>query len=82
MKKFMVSVLEDIAPELAAKLQPKENKIVGGWRESGMMLTMYFRADSLGLFGVMQAESADVILEHMKTLPFYPYMKIDIVELR
>jgi muconolactone delta-isomerase len=82
MKKFMVTVYEDIPPELAAQLQPEENKIVGGWREKGIMLSMYFRADGKGLYGIMQAESADEADKHMKTLAFYPYMKIEIVELK
>jgi muconolactone delta-isomerase len=82
MKKFMIMVLEDIPPALAAQLQPEENKIVGGWRENGIMLSMFFRADGKGLFGIMQAESVREVQERMQTLAFYPYMKIEIVELK
>jgi muconolactone delta-isomerase len=81
MKKFMVSVFEDIDPILAEKLQAEENRIIAKWRETGMMIAMFFHADGKGLFGVMRAETAGVIMENMKTLPFYPFMKIDIVEL-
>lgn len=78
----MVLILEDMTPELIAKLQPEENRIVGGWREKGIMLSMFFRADGKGLYGIMQAASAEEIQALMKTLAFYPYMKIDIVELK
>jgi len=77
----MVSVVEDIDPLLAAKLQAEENRKIAGWRETGMMIAMLFRADNKGFFGIMQAESAGVIMENMKTLPFYLYMTIEIVEL-
>ena len=63
MKKFMVSVYQEtIDPAEKEKMQPEENKIVGGWREKGIMLSMFFRADDKGLFGIMQAESSDAII--------------------
>jgi muconolactone delta-isomerase len=82
MKRFMVSVIEDIDPQLAAKLQPEENKIIGSWRAKGMIVSMFFRADGSGLFAIMQSESESIIMDHMKTLPFFPYMKIEIAEIR
>jgi len=77
----MVSIIESIDPEVAAKLQMIENRIVSGWREEGLVISLYTRADGAGLFAIMQAESATEILDNLKTLPFFPYMKIDMAEI-
>jgi hypothetical protein len=82
LKKFMVAVVEAIESGLAAKLQPEENKIVSSWREKGMVPSLYFRADGLGLFAVMHAGSEAEIWANMETLPFYPYMQITVTEIK
>jgi len=83
MKTFMLSVLTDaIDPTTREQLQPAENKVTGGWKESGVLSSLFFRADNKGLFAVMHAESEKEVLELMDELPFHLYMHISAVELK
>jgi muconolactone delta-isomerase len=83
MKRYLLSILTDpIEKEIHDNLQPEETKITTGWMETGILLSLYFRADAKGLFAVMQGNNEQDIKEYMKQLPLYPYMHITITELK
>jgi len=82
MKKFVVKVLIDVDPGLGEKLQPEEDKTVGHWLKDGIMQSMYYCTEGTQLFAVMQAESEEKLHDHLKTLAFYPYMTLEIWEVK
>ena len=82
MKKFMVKILIDIDLELGAQLQPSEDSTVGHWLKDGILQSMYYLTEGTELFAVMQAESEERLREHLQTLAFYPYMTLNIWQVK
>lgn len=83
MKKFIVNIfLEGLDMETRLKLLPKEQELVKEMEQNGIILNTYIKLDVAGIFIVMMADDADDVHTKLSPLPYYPYMKIEIIALR
>lgn len=83
MKKFMVDILlQAIDDETRVKLLPKELEIIKEWGENGTLLASYIKEDIAGIYLVLMANDKTEVDQKLSTLPYYPYMKIEIMTLR
>lgn len=83
MKKFMIDILlQGIDDETRAKLLPKEQQIIKEWEDNGTLLASYIKADTAGIYLVLMANDKSDADKKLSTLPYYPYMKIEIITLR
>ncbi len=83
MNTFMIDILlQGIDQETRLKLLPREQEIIKEWEDNGTLLASYIKSDTAGIYLVLKAKDkldADIKLS---TLPYYPYMTIDIIALR
>jgi hypothetical protein len=83
MKKFMIDILlQGINDETRMKLLPKEQEIITEWEDNGTLLASYIKADTSGIYLVLMAIDSVDVDKKLSTLPYYPYMKIEIISLR
>jgi hypothetical protein len=83
MKKYMIDILlEGIDDEARIKLLPKEQEIIKEWEENGTLLASYIKGDTAGIYLVLTANDKSDADKKLSTLPYYPYMKIEIITLR
>jgi hypothetical protein len=83
MKKFMIDILlQGVDDETRVKLLPKELEIINEWEESGTLLASYIKEDVAGIYLVLTANDQADADKKLSTLPYYPYMKIEIMTLR
>ena len=83
MKKFMIDILlQGIDDETRMNLLPKEQEMIKEWEDNGTLLAMYIKADMAGIYLVLMAEDKSDAEKKLSMLPYYPYMKIEIMTLR
>lgn len=83
MKKFMIDILlQGIDNETRIKLLPKEQEIIKEWEEKGILLAQYIKEEVAGIYLVLMADDKADADKKLSTLPYYPYMKIEIMTLR
>jgi muconolactone delta-isomerase len=83
MKKFMIDILlQGIDDETRMRLLPKEQEMIKEWELDGTMPAMYIKGDVPGIYMVLMAEDKADADKKLSTLPYYPYMKIEIMGLR
>ena len=83
MNKFMIDILlEGIDNETRMKLLSKEQEIIKEWEDNGTLLASYIKGDTAGIYLVLRANDKSDADKKLSTLPYYPYMKIQIVSLR
>ena len=83
MKKFMIDIfLQRIDDETRTKLLPKELEIIKEWEKNGTLLASYIKEDVAGIYLVLVADDKADADKKLSTLPYYPYMKIEIMTLR
>jgi len=83
MKKFMLDIqLEKLDHETRMKLLPREQEVVKELEENGTIVANYIKLDMSGIFMVMMAADAEDVHAILSTLPYYPYMKIEITPVR
>ncbi len=83
MKKFMIDILlQGIDDETRMNLLPKEQEMIKEWEDNGTLLAMYIKADTAGIYLVLIAEDKSDAEKKLSMLPYYPYMKIEIMTLR
>jgi muconolactone delta-isomerase len=83
MKKFMIDILlQGIDDETRLRLLPREQEIITEWEKDGTLLASYIKADIAGIYLVLMADDKTDADRKLSTLPYYPYMKIDIMTLR
>ncbi len=83
MKKFMIDILlQGIDDETRLRLLPKEQEIIKEWEENGTLLASFIKSDIAGIYLVLQANDKLDADKKLSTLPYYPYMKIEINTLR
>ena len=75
-------LLQEIDNETRMKLLPKEQEIIKEWEDNGTLLASYIKADTAGIFLVLLANDKSDADKKLSTLPYYPYMKIEIISLR
>jgi hypothetical protein len=83
MKKFMIDILlQGISDETRMKLLPREQEVIKEWEDNGTLLASYIKGDTAGIYLVLMANDSSDADKKMSTLPYYPYMKIEIISLR
>ena len=83
MKKFMIDIfLQGIDDDTRMRLLPREQEIIKEWEQNGTLLASYIKAEVAGIFLVLMAEDKIDADKKLSTLPYYPYMKIDIIPVR
>lgn len=83
MKKFMLNIqLTELDNETRMKLLPKEQELVRVLEQNGTITETYIKLDMSGIFMVIIAEDADDVHQKLSILPYYPFMKIEIVPVR
>ncbi len=83
MKKFMIDIhLSGIDDETRMRLLPKEQEMIKAWEMDGTLLANYIKSDTPGIYLVLMAEDKIDADKKLATLPYYPYMKIEMIGLR
>jgi muconolactone delta-isomerase len=83
MNKFMIDILlQGIDDETRIKLLPREQEIIKEWADNGTLLASYIKSNIAGIYLVLMANDKDDADQKLSTLPYYPYMKIEIIALR
>ena len=83
MKKFMLNIqLEGLDNETRMKLLPREQEVVKELEQNGAIVDTFIKLDMSGIFIVMMAADAEDVHAKLSTLPYYPYMKIEIIPVR
>lgn len=83
MNKFMIDILlQGIDDDTRIKLLPREQEIIKEWEENGTLLASYIKKEIPGIYLVLLANDPLDADKKLFTLPYYPYMKIDIIALR
>ena len=83
MKKFMLNIqLEGLDNETRMKLLPREQEVVKEMEQNGTIVNNFIKLDMSGIFIVMMAADVEDVHSKLSALPYYPYMKIEIVPIR
>lgn len=83
MTKFMIDILlQGLDNETRMALLPKEQEIIKEWEDNGTLLASYIKADAVGIYLVLLANDKSDADKKLSILPYYPYMKIEIMTLR
>ena len=75
-------LLEGLDTETRMNLIPKEQALVKELEENGTIIETYIKLDMSGIFILMIANDIDDVHSKLSILPYYPYMKIEIVPVR
>jgi muconolactone delta-isomerase len=75
-------LLQGIDDETRIKLLPREQEIIKEWEENGTLLASYIKGETAGIYLVLIAKDKVDADKMLSTLPYYPYMKIEIIALR
>jgi len=75
-------LLQGIDNETRIRLLPGEQEIIKEWEDNGTLLASYIKSDIAGIYLVLLADDKAEADKKLSTLPYYPYMKIDIIPLR
>jgi muconolactone delta-isomerase len=68
--------------ETRMQLLPKEQEVVKELEQNGTIVDTFIKLDMSGIFMVVMAMDSDDVHAKLSTLPYYPYMKIDIIPIR
>ena len=83
MKKFMIDIhLSGIDDETRMRLLPKEQEMIKAGEDEGILLASYIKSETPGIYLVLMAEDKIDADKKLSTLPYYPYMKIEMIGLR
>ena len=83
MKKLMLNIqLNGLDNETRMNLLPREQEVVKELEQNGTIVDTFIKLDMSGIFIVMMAEDSEDVHSKLSTLPYYPYMKIEIIPIR
>jgi muconolactone delta-isomerase len=83
MNKFMIDILlQGLNNETRMKLLPREQEIIKEWEDNGTLLASYIKSESAGIYLVLMANDKSDVDKKLSTLPYYPFMEIEIIALR
>lgn len=83
MNKFMIDILlQGMDDETRMRLLPKEQEIIKEWADNGTLLASYIKSETAGIYLVLLAEDKADADKKLSILPYYPYMKIEMIALR
>ena len=74
--------LEGLDHETRMKLLPREQEVVKELEQNGTIVNNFIKLDMSGIFIVMMATDVEDAHSKLSALPYYPYMKIEIVPIR
>ncbi len=74
--------LEGLDNDTRMKLLPREQELVKELELNGTIVENYIKLDMSGIFIVAMATDSDDVHAKLSILPYYPYMKIDIIPVR
>ncbi len=75
-------LLEGLDNETRMTLLPREQELVKEMEENGTIVDNFIKLDMSGIFMIMMASDLDEVHSKLSTLPYYPYMKIEITPIR
>ncbi len=75
-------LLEGLDNETRIKLIPNEQEAVKELEQNGSIVNNFIKLDMSGIYIVMMAVDSEDVHSKLSTLPYYPYMKIEIVPVR
>ena len=83
MGKFMVNIqLEGLDTETRMTLLPREQELVKELEQNGTIIETYIKLDMSGIYMVIIAADSDDVHSKISILPYYPFMRIEIVPIR
>jgi|UniRef100_UPI0040499D3C muconolactone delta-isomerase len=83
MKKFMLNIqLDGLDNETRMKLLPREQEVVKEMEQQGDIVDTFIKLDMSGIFMTMMATDSEDVHSKLSTLPYYPYMKVEIIPIR
>jgi muconolactone delta-isomerase len=83
MKKFMLNIqLAGLDNETRMKLLPREQEVVKELEQNGTIVDTFIKLDMSGIFMVVMANDADDLHSKLSILPYYPYMKIEVIPVK
>lgn len=83
MQNFMLNItLKGLETETRMQLLPQEQAVVKELEAKGVILHTFIKQDMSGVFMVCSAENETILHEQLAILPYYPYMKIELSNLR
>lgn len=74
--------LSGIDDETRMRLLPKEQEMIKAWEDEGTLLASYIKSETPGIYLLLMAEDKIDADKKLSTLPYYPYMKIEMIGLR
>ena len=74
--------LQGLDNETRMKLLPREQELVKELEQNGTIVDTFIKLDMSGIFILMMAADAEEVHSKLSTLPYYPYMKIEIIPVR
>ena len=74
--------LDGLDNETRMKLLPKEQELVKELEQNGTIVDTFIKLDMSGIFIVAMAADTDDVHSKLSILPYYPYMKIEIIPVR
>ena len=74
--------LEGLDNETRMKLLPREQEVVKELEQNGTIVDTFIKLDMSGIFIVMMATDVEDVHSKLSILPYYPFMKIEIVPIR
>lgn len=75
-------LLQGLDNETRMKLLPREQEIIKEWEDNGTLLASYIKGETAGIYLVLMANDKSDVDKKLSTLPYYPYMKIEVIALR
>ena len=75
-------LLQGLDNETRMKLLPREQELVKELEQNGTIVDTFIKLDMSGIFMVMMATDSEDVHSKLSTLPYYPYMKIEIIPVR
>ena len=74
--------LKGLDNETRMKLLPREQELVKELEQNGTIVDTFIKLDMSGIFILMMAADAEEVHSKLSTLPYYPFMKIEIIPVR
>ena len=74
--------LEGLDNDTRMKRLPREQELVKELEQNGSIVETYIKLDMSGIYMIIVAADSDDVHSKLSILPYYPFMKIEIVPIR
>ena len=75
-------LLQGLDTETRMKLLPREQEVIKELEQNGTIIDNFIKLDMSGIYMVIMATDAEDVHAKLSALPYYPYMKINIIPIR